>query len=469
MNHAFTVEPGAEFPVMAGGDFVFCNFAAHDIRVIIQDSPRVMRAGSKWRPAGGFVAGDLIVKNPDPVNPVAVVLTIGTGDFDDQIIRGEVTVNPGIRGRDGVFIDDTRSTVRLSAAFGNITPREYVEGGEIFGADTSAQSCVPTALDDGRVLTCDTDGENWRVFRWPSTEWEPLPRLGHGTGAQVGAELWVPEGQDLPGVGKRIVIRVYDAATLKHREDRTTEVQWGGTSGNPRVFGFAELPGNRYAVALTNGGATPSGRGIGVFQPDGSLVRNLDGAGRALIVRNGVLHLIDDYLRPANIALFDAETLAPLSESNNQLPETNDFVYGACMTVRDTLLLNGGGLAQVREMAVTNVTISASGTVSACAGSGRFKAGQVDTIAQLYTQRLENGRVLASGQLLRAVLEIYAGRYMPDDYLDYIYAVKADNLNGISPRVIDAGGQSFAAAGIADDAAGTFPQTIEITLREGLL
>ena len=93
----------------------------------------------------------------------------------------------------------------------------------------------------------------------------------------------------------------------------------------------------------------------------------------------------------------------------------------------------------------------------------------MDTIAELYTQRLENGRVLASGQLLRAVLEIYAGRYMPNDYLDYIYAVKADNLNGISPRVIDAGGQSFAAAGIADDAAGTFPQTIEITLREGLL
>ena len=35
MDHSITVAPGAEFPVQAGGDFVFCKFADRDIRVII--------------------------------------------------------------------------------------------------------------------------------------------------------------------------------------------------------------------------------------------------------------------------------------------------------------------------------------------------------------------------------------------------------------------------------------------------
>jgi len=472
MNHAFTVEPGAEFPVMAGGDFVFCNFAAHDIRVIIQDSPRTMRAGSKWRPAGGFVAGDLIVKNPDPVNPVAVVLTIGTGDFDDQIIRGEVTVNPGIRGRDGVFIDDTRSTVRLSAAFGNITPREYTAGQLIGETNMDARGLdktnAPTVLDDGRVLVCDYDGDNWHVNNdFPGGAWEPLPaNLGHGTGQQIGPEIWVPEGQDLPVVGGRVVYRVYDAATYAHRRDIVTEVPWVGIPANPNVRSLVTLPGDRIGVL-----SATSGDDVFITDKAGALVKRLPVDGpNFMLVRNNILHVCTGTMRPTGLQLFNATTLAPVSDSEQQFPVNNTNTDAAAIT-RDGVLYAqfSSGAEMLREYSVADVTISASGTVSACAGSGRFKAGQVDTIAELYTQRLENGRVLASGQLLRAVLEIYAGRYMPNDYLDYIYAVKADNLNGISPRVIDAGGQSFAAAGIADDAAGTFPQTIEITLREGLL
>jgi len=464
MNHAFTVEPGAEFPVMAGGDFVFCNFAAHDIRVIIQDSPRTMRAGSKWRPAGGFVAGDLIVKNPDPVNPVAVVLTIGTGDFDDQIIRGEVTVNPGIRGRDGVFIDDTRSTVRLSAAFGNITPREYIAGGLVATVGGGQYTAKPTILDDGRVLSCDTTGDDWTLFRnWPVGDGESIVGLGDGSGVQVGAELLVPAGENVPGEGYRIVVNRYDAATLQFREKMVTEAPWRNVSpSNPAIYALAAGFG-RYFIGQSGAVDVVDEKGVLV----GELTPSNVNSPRGVVIRGGVLHVFSGSTQSTSMAIYDPLTLAALPVSESRLPEVNGIFYGYGLSQRGTLFF--GGTGSLEEYAISDVTISASGTVSACAGSGRFKAGQVDTIAELYTQRLENGRVLASGQLLRAVLEIYAGRYMPNDYLDYIYAVKADNLNGISPRVIDAGGQSFAAAGIADDAAGTFPQTIEITLREGLL
>lgn len=472
MDHTITVAPGSEFPVQAGGDFVFCKFADRDIKVIIQNSPRTMRAGSKWRPAGGFEAGDVIVQNLDPVNPVAVVLTIGVGDFDDQIIHGEVTVNPGIRGRDGVFIDDTRSTVRLSAAFGTITPREYVEG-EVVNQVDSGPVYLATMMDDGRrVLVCDDDGENWHINRqYPGGEWEPLlAPLGDAVGEQSGQEVWFPEGENLPGVGGRIVLNVYDAATLEFRRKVVTDAVWAGSTGNPQIRGLIHLPNNR--VAVTHVEVTLPLTSV-IDKETGAVVKQLvpDLATRGLALRNGVIHLINGGIgsgRFSGSQFYDAATYQQLADSENQFPDDGEGVYSLCMGPKDTVLI-GTTTNGIREIALRDVTITASGTVSACAGSGRFKAGQVDTIAELYTQRLENGRVLASGQLLRAVLEIYAGRYMPSDYLDYIYAVKADNLNGISPRVIDAGGQSFAAAGIADDAAGTFPQTIEITLREGLL
>lgn len=468
MDHTITVAPGAEFPVQAGGDFVFCKFADRDIKVIIQNSPRTMRAGSKWRPAGGFEAGDVIVQNLDPVNPVAVVLTIGVGDFDDQIIHGEVTVNPGIRGRDGVFIDDTRSTVRLSAAFGNITPREYMAAGLIVNKGVSGLIAAHvTALDDGRVLVSH-DSDAWALFRqWPNGEPEQLPTaLGTGAGVQVGPLLYIPDAENAPGHGYRLVVNVYDAATLELRRRFVTDAPWvNKASGNPLVecMAYAE---NRLFISNAQ-------ERIDVVGLDGGHLKVIDLGGtnidfvRGLVVRGGLVHAIGGSGTVNKMAVIDPVTMALVDLGKAKLPGINVSVAGAALTVRDTLLIgkNNG----VDEYALDDVTISASGSVSACAGSGRFKAGQVDTIAELYTQRLENGRVLASGQLLRAVLEIYAGRYMPNDYLDYIYAVKADNLNGISPRVIDAGGQSFAAAGIADDAAGTFPQTIEITLREGLL
>ena len=472
MDHTITVAPGSEFPVQAGGDFVFCKFADRDIRVIIQNSPRTMRAGSKWRPAGGFEAGDVIVQNPDPVNPVAVVLTIGVGDFDDQIIRGEVTVNPGIRGRDGVFIDDTRSTVRLSAAFGNITPREYVEGEVVREVDGGSSSLATVMQDGRRVLVCDYSGGNWHLNRdYPGGEWEPIMApLGDAVGEQSGPAVWFPAGENLPGIGGRIVLNVYDAATLEFRRKVVTDAVWAGSGGNPQIRGLIHLPGSR--VAVTHKGEAGVITSI-ISADDGAVVERLepDLSTSGLALRNGVIHLINGSIGSGSGSgsqFYDAVTYEQLPDSANQFPDDGVIVNSLSMGPKDTVLI-GTSSTVIRELALRDVTISASGSVSACAGSGRFKAGQVDTIAQLYTQRLENGRVLASGQLLRAVLEIYAGRYMPNDYLDYIYAVKADNLNGISPRVIDAGGQSFAAAGIADDAAGTFPQTIEITLREGLL
>jgi len=189
-----------------------------------------------------------------------------------------------------------------------------------------------------------------------------------------------------------------------------------------------------------------------------------------MLVRNNILHVCTGTMRPTGLQLFNATTLAPVSDSEQQFPVNNTNTDAAAIT-RDGVLYAqfSSGAEMLREYSVANITISASGSVTSCAGGGFLKSSPIDTQAEIYTQRLDDGRVLMSGEILRAALEIYTGRYMPANYLDYVYRVRAENLNGISPRTVDSGGKSFLAAGIPDDASGTFPQTLEITLREGLL
>jgi hypothetical protein len=467
--------PGSGATVRAPGEFMYLAFADREILAIVtgQDGTQSrlkMVTGDFTKPDGGIEEVELV--NPDPDNACAVTVIIGAGEFDRKIIQGEVTITPGIRGADGQFVDDTRSTVRLRVALGNITPQSYTAGQLIGEINMDAQGLdktnAPTVLDDGRVLVCDYDGDNWHVNNdFPGGAWEPLPaNLGHGTGQQIGPEIWVPEGQDLPVVGARVVYRVYDAATYAHRRDIVTEVPWEGIPANPNVRSLVTLPGDRIGVL-----SGTSGDDVFITDRAGALVERLPVDGpNFMLVRNNILHVCTGTMRPTGLQLFNATTLAPVSDSEQQFPVNNTNTDAAAIT-RDGVLYAqfSSGAEMLREYSVANITISASGSVTSCAGGGFLKSSPIDTQAEIYTQRLDDGRVLMSGEILRAALEIYTGRYMPANYLDYVYRVRAENLNGISPRTVDSGGKSFLAAGIPDDASGTFPQTLEITLREGLL
>ena len=101
-----TLLPNGEQQVQAGGDFVYIDFVDREIKLMIHDQIITVNAGDKVRPQRSFKS--LTVINPDDSNPVAVVLKVGEGDYSSQIIRGEVSVTPGVRRADGVFIEDTR-------------------------------------------------------------------------------------------------------------------------------------------------------------------------------------------------------------------------------------------------------------------------------------------------------------------------------------------------------------------------
>jgi len=120
------LQPGSGATVRAPGEFMYLAFADREILAIVtgQDGTQSrlkMVTGDFTKPAGGIEEVELV--NPDPDNACAVTVIIGAGEFDRKIIQGEVTITPGIRGADGQFVDDTRSTVRLRVALGNITPQ----------------------------------------------------------------------------------------------------------------------------------------------------------------------------------------------------------------------------------------------------------------------------------------------------------------------------------------------------------
>ena len=465
------LQPGNGATVRAPGEFLYLKFADREIQAIVTgldgtQSRVKMVTGDFTAPGGGIDEVELI--NPDTSTPCAVVITVGDGEFDRKIIQGEVTITPGIRGADGQFVDDTRSTVRLRVAIGNIEPREYTATDLIVNKAVSGLIAAHvTALDDGRVLVSH-DSDAWALFRqWPNGEPEQLtPALGTGAGVQVGPLLYIPDAENVPGLGYRLVVNVYDAATLELRRRFVTDAPWvNKASGNPLVecMAYAE---NRLFISNAQ-------ERIDVVGLDGEHLKVIDLEGtnidfvRGMVVRGGLVHAIGGSGTVTKMAVIDPVTMALVDVGKAQLPGINTSFEGAALTVRDTLLVGKGN--GVSEYALEDITITASGSVTSCAGGGFLKTSPIDTQAEIYTQRLDDGRVLMSGEILRAALEIYTGRYMPGNYLDYVYRVRAENLNGISPRTVDSGGKSFLAAGIPDDASGTFPQTLEITLREGLL
>ncbi len=109
--------------------------------------------------------------------------------------------------------------------------------------------------------------------------------------------------------------------------------------------------------------------------------------------------------------------------------------------------------------------------IAGCAGMGMFNdvKTSIESNAALVVSVLSTGKVSATGEIIKAALEIYAGRFMPDDYLDYVYKVKFGNESNLSPRIVSSGGSSFQAAEKADSFTCQFPQKIVITLREGLI
>src|SRR5690554_437705 len=113
------LQPGQSQPVQVGGDFIFLKFADRPIVVIINGgessgSRVIMEAGDKYRP-GAFQSFE--IENTDNDNPAQLVMTVGRGDYNRQIVQGEIKSVISLRKADGTLVDDSRAWIEKAVVF----------------------------------------------------------------------------------------------------------------------------------------------------------------------------------------------------------------------------------------------------------------------------------------------------------------------------------------------------------------
>lgn len=466
MDHTITVEPGSEFPVQAGGDFAFCKFAAHDIRVIIKSSPRTMRAGSKWRPAGGFEAGDLIVQNPDPVNPVAVVLTIGTGDFDDQIIRGDVTVTPVLRSADGSTKQDTRTTVEMQLDFTEALNVEWEQHEE---KETVTLSGAPDGEESGFIFCATPSGY---ITATPINSGDTLNYFSRDGVYQRSVAIFdIPEplypGSPMPtGTIRGVTYNPW------------TETVWFVTSDGNLFEVVGRGPGLRTGINLA--AMVPAGAlagPVGVAWVSASTV--------AVAVSGGIWFI--NVVRGAPVA--NVETPDTVQRSVAYVPELDGVAYCTVGSRLPRIVylsgevgdlpvagsVNGAGYDYKSRQYLMNelygnLRVHSADDVSyfATGSAIRTECGAVSAVLRSGGKRIESavyviddgGQITVSGKIIRAALELYGGGQPMPDYLDSVYAFQV-----LGQTVsVETGGSSFAAAGQVDSFSMAAPAIVRLTI-----
>jgi hypothetical protein len=540
MDHVVTVPAGAEFPLKTGGDFVYLKYATHPVRILVEGDPVTMEAGDKWRVAGGFT--QLTLDNPNNQDDCLVRLTIGEGDYNRQIIQGQITVNPGIRTADGEFVEDTRKTLSLTAHIKEAL-QERVETTEVIKQHTLGDGTESvhglTVLPNDQALI---KGPGETAYRWhlvdlkkgtmepvggeqftdPPVHWvlyrtealgayirdydengfvtawlQPLVDakwsvFSHGThghmdwtrGVFYMAKIYKErkpdpdnQGQYLPDSGTKLGYIEYDAKTLIPIKHWNGNVAYSGFGADPKgnnsgLRGITVL--NGYVFIRQNSEFVVMDHETGdlvkrIDDPDGTwdmepvwheeretwLIHLFDGASepkvinaRSLVVETGewMLGALNNGLMGASLA------------SNSKNPPTN-----TAWTVEH------GGTATIKKVALQDFVVTVSGFVQTCQNTLLKPPEKQETHAKVKSRPGPNGTTFVSGEIVKAVLELYTGRAMPDTYMDYVYAIEAENLNFESPAEINGGGMSFAGVGFADNYTGFFPQTLRITIREGVI
>lgn len=475
MDHSITVAPGSEFPVQAAGDFVFCKFADRDIRVIIQNSPRTMRAGSKWRPAGGFEAGDVIVQNPDPVNPVAVVLTIGVGDFDDQIIHGDVSVTPVLRGADGQARPDSRRTISLDLA------PQYESGADY----------VPGSI---RKTVSGDYGDRWVSMNGRYFSFSADPLVG---GSMA---LWERDVKTLEVVGRSPAFTSVSGTPFTNTAPNMVA---GGIDGFLYGIWWNDIlaridPLTGVVTPLFNASRS-DGRGhTGVIvdypfvmvAADVELLEVWD-------LRTGE-RVADEYLPvgvrsiktgyksgPFEFQVYDSSSSDVYTVERRAGGTWEQIDVRGLATAGPPNVTSGGVVpalgvesiviptgSDITKRATRSFTVPASG-LAVIAGCGnlfnrlakRRGLENVNETRAAVTVDWLDRRAVARGEIIRLIIEWYTGELAPDDYLDHVYSARLFKPTGTgAEKAVNTGARTFAAAGVADDFEVYMPCRVELTV-----
>lgn len=467
--------PGQSQPVQVGGDFIFMKFADRPITVLINGgessgSRVVMEAGDKYRP-GNFQSFE--IENTDPERPAQLLLTVGRGDYNRQIVKGEISITPILRNADGTTKTDTRHDLRIDLLPANLELDTYAAGDLIATGQTLVGSSFSTSSNfifqkvDGDMVFMD-GGSNgsWTVSRLN------LQTLSYSS----------TFNGDLPGTA--IATDMAEHPTLGFIALRTSTnelYQWTGTEW---VL-FGELPAaqtcnslcympDRKLWAGTSVLNGVDGKGIYLFSDDLASqaafipVATISGSHSARYDRaNSQLYLVRNinYI-PIDIEEGTAGAEVGIVYEGNQ---NNGAQYGRMVVHgNDVFFMEDVYETRVRKHAFKNYTTKPEFRAirPGCElAQALIRADQLPQITATITTETQANGVKVSGELIRAAMEYYFRRAVPDGYLDHVYAVDFTRDGYGRPFApIVTGNDTFARANVADNFTSLLPGQVVITI-----
>jgi hypothetical protein len=464
------LDAGATQNVNIAGDYIFCKFADRPFTVIMDGSRVTMEAGDKYRNSGGFT--EFEIENTDLLNPIAIVLTIGQGDYSRQIVRGEIQIEPGLRKADGKFVSDTRTTIEINLAPSNLALTTYAKN------DVIARAVNPTVDGDVifrtslvtrgpndlmTVLDSNNAGQSRVTFISFDSDMVEVSRT-----QQVYGYFAFPYSDFTyrPGHGYFLI----DQGRIRDMNQDDFPTVKSGLSAN--AVGLCWIPERQvWAVAHL------ASAGIDIYDPEWNLLFNVpsdttetlnyDAANDWLIRgRQGVAASVVDF-NGVQQATYGVPSTSGTLTTDNGLFTINGMDY-----YTNAYRQGGASVPILVKAAVKDYTTKPEFIARrpGCELAGAFiRPDAVPQItATVSVEELPRG-VSLSGQIIKAALEYYYRRAVPADYLDHIYYfnLSADG-NGLPFKAVNAGNQTFDRANVVDAFSVLTPARVTLTIDNGL-
>ncbi len=482
-SKAFTIPAGGTYPINGNGEtYIFCQFADRPIRVKIAGKTVTMRAGGyqEFEPLAGPNAR-VEFENTDPDNPAAVVFIMGTGTYDEKIIRGEVSVTPVLRSADGTTKPDTRQLLQIDVLPRNLVTKSYAIGDVVNKSDPlkGMKGDPESSVDDSNcwvfpgpngtivfhtyVAGFTTGGMNFynkELKLVDQNDYAPgIP--GNTTPYDV---LWCPQYGYLSAAYGVDGLKIY-----QYQNDNTREL-FDTFEPLQRMTSWCFIPGkNQFAIHTED-------------DPDlGDAILILD-IGLNVLRKYAVQNIGAERLRynefNDELWLFSTSQLrryrlsddAFIEPQISQLWGQDSLSFGG-VADRNTLVIttdaeNPTSLRRVAAVDyVTKPEFSALRNGCNAAHYINRKPGRAPQISADITVSESPEAVTISGEVIKAAIESYFGRKAPDDYLDHVYTFDVSNgALGQAFKPISSGNETFKAAAVVDDFSIQAPGQILMTI-----
>tara|TARA_B100000446_G_scaffold185938_3_gene211052 strand:+ start:7330 stop:8823 length:1494 start_codon:yes stop_codon:yes gene_type:complete len=486
-----TLQPLAEFPVSVVGEFFYIKQAVRDFKVIIHDQTHTVKEGDHAR-YDRKPFESLALKNPDSVRPLAVIMVVGFGSYDQKIMQGNVTVQPGVRKADGSFVDDRRFWLPLTAAFNPVFKSKLYQAG-----DTQVTELLPnagvksvTSGDDYLYVLMNESGADYTEGNYlfhkfnVAGEMIGIRTLNIPTSGGSGILSYKDNGLAITE-GFPVVAYAGDKKDVIYQESGNTSVNDSyykelASVGAGRKIGGAYVDresGTIYAIS-SNGTDRVQIHNVD-YDGNVSLVGEFDYAN---VINFGSPKQCKLFKRGDSFIFFALNKVYVFSADGDSVystsaVEASSFTYYGAL-VGDFLYLASKSNALLDTFLVTHTDFTETAK-----GFFQYGKGGKD-VRVLKTQRAESTTKAAiditgkdsglhvKGQVIKMALELYSGKEVGPNYMDHVYGVRinsGDNSAGVLPyQEISSRGETMLAANIGDSFEAFFGGTIEIQIDDSL-